>query len=74
MWKGEDDAQDDTVRLYVSYLQGKLKWIGSSVKIAESLGGFRLLAGAAARHASAAGSPADNSDAPGPSPAPEELA
>ena len=49
VWKGEDDAQDDTVRLYVSYLQGKLKWIGSSVTIAESLGGFRLLSGAADR-------------------------
>jgi DNA-binding response OmpR family regulator len=42
VWKGEDDAQNDTVRLYVSYLQGKLKWIGSSVTILETASGFRL--------------------------------
>ncbi|MDO4807512.1 MAG: response regulator transcription factor [Coriobacteriales bacterium] len=42
IWKGEDDAHDDTVRLYVSYLRGKLKWIGSRVIIAESADGYRL--------------------------------
>lgn len=42
VWKGEDDVQGDTVRLYVSYLQGKLKWIGSSVTISETASGFRL--------------------------------
>lgn len=42
IWKGEDDAHEDTVRLYVSYLRGKLKWIGSRVIIAESADGYRL--------------------------------
>lgn len=42
IWKGEADVHEDTVRLYVSYLRGKLKWIGSCVTIAESAAGFRL--------------------------------
>lgn len=42
VWKGEEDAHEDTVRLYVSYLRGKLKWIGSHVFISESSAGYRL--------------------------------
>lgn len=42
VWHNEDDAEEDTVRLYVSYLRGKLKWIGSSVTIKEDGAGFML--------------------------------
>lgn len=43
VWRGEDAADDDTVRLYVSYLCGKLKWVGSRVLVASSPAGFRLV-------------------------------
>lgn len=39
----EEGAGEDTLRLYVSYLRGKLKWIGSSVTIREAEDGFRLV-------------------------------
>lgn len=45
VWHKESDAQEDTVRLYVSYLQSKLKWVGSHVTIRASDGGYRLAAG-----------------------------
>lgn len=44
LWRNEPDAQEDTVRLYVSYLRGKLKWVGSHVTIKKFAGGFRLAA------------------------------
>lgn len=44
VWHKESDAQEDTVRLYVSYLQSKLKWVGSHVTICASDGGYRLAA------------------------------
>ena len=44
VWHKENDAQEDTVRLYVSYLQSKLKWVGSHVTIRASEGGYCLTA------------------------------
>lgn len=44
VWHKERDTQEDTVRLYVSYLQSKLKWVGSHVTIRASEGGYRLAA------------------------------
>ena len=44
VWHKERDTQEDTVRLYVSYLQSKLKWVGSHVTIRTSEGGYRLAA------------------------------
>ncbi|MBR1693688.1 MAG: response regulator transcription factor [Lachnospiraceae bacterium] len=44
VWGGEPDAQEDTVWLYISYLKGKLRAIGSSVQITGDKGGeFRLI-------------------------------
>ncbi|MBR1864878.1 MAG: response regulator transcription factor [Lachnospiraceae bacterium] len=44
VWNGEPDAQEDTVWLYISYLKGKLRAVGSTVRIAGSRGGaFRLV-------------------------------
>ena len=43
VWHQEPDAQEDTVRLYVSYLRGKLKWVGSSVTIKASESGYHLI-------------------------------
>lgn len=42
VWRQEDDAQEDAVQLYVSYLRGKLKWVGSRVTIQKSPEGFYL--------------------------------
>jgi DNA-binding response OmpR family regulator len=42
VWRTEPDADQDTVRLYVSYLRGKLMWVGSHVTIVNEDGGFRL--------------------------------
>lgn len=42
VWRTEPDADQDTVRLYVSYLRGKLMWVGSHVTITNEDGGFRL--------------------------------
>ena len=42
VWRTEQDADEDTVRLYVSYLRGKLKWVGSKVSIGLSQDGFLL--------------------------------
>ena len=42
VWRQEADADEDTVRLYVSYLRGKLKWVGSHVTIGEQADGFSL--------------------------------
>lgn len=44
VWRREPEVELDTVRLYVSYLRGKLKWVGSQVTIAEGASGFRLAA------------------------------
>lgn len=44
IWKSEREAQADTVWLYVTYLKGKLRSIGSALTIAGELGGaFRLV-------------------------------
>lgn len=43
VWRQEADAEEDTVRLYVSYLRGKLKWVGSCVTIEKLDDGFRLV-------------------------------
>ena len=45
VWHGEKDADADTVELYVSYLRGKLKWVGSCVTVARSEAGFELVRG-----------------------------
>jgi len=45
VWSKEPEADKDTVRLYVSYLRGKLKSVGSSVTIRSSDTGFQLEAG-----------------------------
>lgn len=46
VWADEDDADVDTVELYISYLVGKLKWAGSSVMVVGSSNeGWRLAAG-----------------------------
>lgn len=45
VWRKEADADSDTVRLYVSYLRGKLRWVGSRVTIEETNGEFRLDSG-----------------------------
>lgn len=43
LWKTEPDAQEDTVWLYVSYLRGKLRSIGSCLTITGERGGsFQL--------------------------------
>lgn len=42
VWRQESDADEDTVRLYVSYLRGKLKWVGSQVTICEKDDGYSL--------------------------------
>lgn len=44
VWRQEADTEEDTVRLYVSYLRGKLKWVGSYVTIEKFDDGFRLVA------------------------------
>ena len=33
VWHGETDVDINTVELYVSYLRGKLKWVGSSLTV-----------------------------------------
>ncbi len=43
VWKNEPEAQEDTVWLYISYLRGKLRAVGSDVTVAGERGGeFRL--------------------------------
>lgn len=42
VWRQEPDEGEDTVCLYVSYLQSKLKWVGSKVSISATKGGFCL--------------------------------
>lgn len=42
IWRQEPEAEEDTVRLYVSYLRGKLKWVGSHVTIQKRGDGFCL--------------------------------
>jgi DNA-binding response OmpR family regulator len=42
IWRQEPDAEEDTVWLYVSYLRGKLKWVGSHVTIQRRDDGFCL--------------------------------
>lgn len=44
VWAGEEDADENTVWLYISYLKGKLRAVGSIVDIAGEKGGnFRLV-------------------------------
>lgn len=43
VWHEEPDTDTATVGLYVSYLRGKLKWVGSSVTIDAGSDGFRLV-------------------------------
>lgn len=44
IWKNEPEAQEDTVWLYISFLNNKLQMIGSSTKIAGEKGGsFRMI-------------------------------
>lgn len=43
VWRKEADVDEATVRLYVSYLRGKLKWVGSRVTIEEKNGAYRLV-------------------------------
>ncbi|MBQ9411498.1 MAG: response regulator transcription factor [Oscillospiraceae bacterium] len=46
VWRGEPGAGEDTVWLYVSYLKGKLRSVGSAVTVrGEKGGGFALEAG-----------------------------
>ena len=33
VWRGEDGADEDTVRLYISYLRGKLRAVGSAASV-----------------------------------------
>lgn len=42
VWDQEPDAGEDMVRLYVSYLRDKLKWVGSRVTVASVGAGYRL--------------------------------
>lgn len=49
VWGQEPDAGEDTVRLYASYLRGKLKWVGSHVTIEADDRGFRLALAEAVR-------------------------
>jgi len=44
VWKNEAEAGEDTVWLYISYLRGKLKAIGSPVRIEGEKGGEFYLA------------------------------
>jgi len=45
VWRREPDAREDTVWLYISYLKGKLRAVGSDVTISGERGGsFRLTA------------------------------
>lgn len=45
VWRQEPNVERDTVRLYVSYLRGKLRWVGSRVTIVSHEDGFMLTAG-----------------------------
>ena len=45
VWRGESEADADTVELYASYLRGKLKWVGSVVTVSNSAEGFELVEG-----------------------------
>ena len=49
VWRQEPNETSDTVRLYVSYLQGKLKWVGSSATIERVGEAFILRSGDDAR-------------------------
>lgn len=42
VWDQEPDAGEDMVRLYVSYLRDKLKWVGSRVTVTSVAAGYRL--------------------------------
>ena len=48
VWKNEENAHADTVWLYISYLKGKLRSVGSGVDISGDRGGsYRLFEGTA---------------------------
>lgn len=42
VWHADPEETVDTVNLYVSYLRGKLKWVGSTVMIEMGEAGYRL--------------------------------
>ena len=44
VWRQEPQEGPDTVSLYVSYLKGKLKWVGSKATIVQKNGSFGLKA------------------------------
>jgi DNA-binding response OmpR family regulator len=44
VWRQEPKEGPDTVSLYVSYLKGKLKWVGSKATIVQKNGNFGLKA------------------------------
>ena len=43
VWRGEENAHADTVWLYISYLKGKLRSVGSEVTISGERGGSFIL-------------------------------
>ncbi|MCR5737478.1 MAG: response regulator transcription factor [Eubacterium sp.] len=46
VWNGEEDADEETVWLYISYLKGKIRAVGSVVDIQGKKGGsFQLITG-----------------------------
>lgn len=42
VWGLESDATEDTVALYVEYLRGKLRWVGSAITIRRGEAGYGL--------------------------------
>lgn len=49
VWRQEPNETSDTVKLYASYLQGKLKWVGSKATIERNGEAFILRSGDDAR-------------------------
>ena len=49
VWRQEPNETSDTVKLYASYLQGKLKWVGSTATIDRNGEAFILRSGDDAR-------------------------
>ena len=45
VWGQDADATEETVALYVEYLRGKLRWVGSHVRIVRGQVGYELDAG-----------------------------
>ncbi len=51
VWSHEPEADVDTVSLYISYLRGKLKWVGSCVTIGYEDDGYCLSSPSTSRNA-----------------------